>query len=154
MSIKSQGSELFIVNPSDNSVIKLSCPTGISGLGGPADRIETTCLDAVTKSYVQGLKDPAQVTVPFNFDPRQASHQSVNDLFEAGTETYFMVALSDGVTTPSADSNGEFNPLTTRTNAVFFGYIADLNIDIALNDIVKNSMAIQRSGSVVWTYKP
>lgn len=153
MSIKSQGTELFIVDPVDNAVIKLACPTGINGLGGPSDRIETTCLDATSKSYEQGLKDPAAINVPFNFDPAQTSHQVLNDLYESGLPTNFMVALSDGTTVPTADSAGDFNAVTTRTNVVFSGYIADLTYDVATNDIVKGTLVIQRSGSATWTYK-
>lgn len=153
MSIKSQGTELFFVNPTNNNVIKLACPTGVQGLGGPADRIETTCLDATSKSYEQGLKDPQQVTVPFNFDPRQTSHQEVEEFYESGVTTNFMIGLSDGNAVPTADSNGDFNTLTSRSNVVFTGYVADYNIDIATNDVVKGTVIIQRSGSNSWTYK-
>lgn len=154
MSIKSQGTELFAVNPTGNVVLKFACPTGVQGLGGPSDRIETTCLDATSKSYEQGLKDPQQVTIPFNFDPRQQSHQDVLDFYESGVSTNWMIGLSDGNSVPTADSNGDFNVLNTRSNVVFQGYVADFNIDIATNDVVKGTVIVQRSGSNSWTYKP
>lgn len=153
MSIKTQGTELFFVDPTDNSLLKLNCPTGITGLGGPADQIETTCLDATTKSYEQGLKTPGIVSVPFNFDPRQVSHRTVNELYESGTTSNYMIALSDAVTAPTVDSDGEFIALTGRTNVVFTGYISDLNIDLATNEVVRGTLSIQRSGSLTWTYK-
>jgi len=43
MSVKTQGTELYFV--SSAAVLKLTCPTGITGLGGARDQIETTCLD-------------------------------------------------------------------------------------------------------------
>lgn len=49
--VRTQGTELFFVDnsvtTSDPDLIKLACPTGIQGLGGAKDQIETTCLDTV-----------------------------------------------------------------------------------------------------------
>ena len=50
MSIRTQGTELYFadsVNYSNVTLVKLTCPTGISGLGGPRDQIDTTCLDVI-----------------------------------------------------------------------------------------------------------
>lgn len=153
MSIKTQGTELFFVKPSDNSVVKVACPTGITGFGGPADQIDTTCLDATTRSFEQGLKTPAPVNVPFNFDPAQTSHQDLVDLYEAGTTTNWMLGLSDGSTDPTADTDGDFTALTSRTNVVFAAFINDLTIDLATNEVVRGTMVLQPSGDRVWTYK-
>ena len=154
MSIKTQGTELFFTDPADNSVEKLNCPTGITGFGGPADQIDTTCLDATNRSFEQGLKTPAPVNVPFNFDPRQTSHQLINELYEEGVTINWMLALSDGTAVPTADTDGDFNTISTRTNVVFSGYISDLSIDLATNEVVRGTMVIQPSGNKVWTYKP
>jgi len=82
--IKTQGSELFTVDKlssSTASVLKFECPTGITGLGGAADQIESTCLSTVgDKEYEGGLGNPGQVSVPFNFIPRSQSHQILFDL--------------------------------------------------------------------------
>jgi len=49
------------------------------------------------------------------------------------------------------DSNDELvapaSPL--RTSISFRGYVSDLNIDIATNEIVRGTLTIQRSGSVM-----
>ena len=69
--VKTQGTELFTVDALSSSVasvLKFECPTGITGLGGAADQIETTCLDTVgDKEFTRGLGNPGQVSVPFNF---------------------------------------------------------------------------------------
>ncbi len=153
MSIKTQGTEVYFVNPSGLALVKLNCPTGVTGLGGAADQIEVTCLDATNKGFVQGLKNPAAVSIPFNFDPAQTSHQLLETLYEAGTTLDWMVALSDATTQPTVDSNGNFVALTGRTNIVFEGYIADLNLDLATNEVVRGTLTVQRSGSKVVTYK-
>tara|TARA_R100000655_G_scaffold91523_1_gene132272 strand:- start:866 stop:1339 length:474 start_codon:yes stop_codon:yes gene_type:complete len=156
MSVKTQGTELYYADPTESSplVVKLACPTGISGLGGAKDQIDDTCLEATgDRSFVAGLGNPGQVSVPFILDPQAASHQDLFDLKEGGVVLNWMACLSDGTGTPTLDSNDDFEPVATRTCIGFRGYIADVNIDIAGNDVVRGTLTIQRSGSVTFTKK-
>lgn len=154
--VKTQGSELFTVDALSSSVasvLKFECPTGISGLGGAADQIETTCLDTQgDKEYEGGLGNPGQVTVPFNFIPRSGSHQILFDLKEAREVLPWMIGLSDGVTPPTLDTDDTLIPPASplRTSALFNAYVADVNIDIATNEIVRGTLTLQRSGQVTW----
>jgi hypothetical protein len=157
MAVKTQGTELYLADPSDGSpfdVVKFGCPTGITGLGGPADQIETTCLGATEKSYVQGLFTPGQVSVPFNLDPANASHQLLFDLKDLGDNLNWIICLSDGDDVPVLNSDDDFVAPADRTSFKFVAYIADINIDVATNEIVRGTLTLQRSGSVVATWKP
>jgi hypothetical protein len=137
MAVKTQGTELYFVDPTAlvPAAIKMACPTGITGLGGPADQIETTCLGANEKTYVQGLFTPGQVSVPFNLDPQAVSHQDLFDLRDAGDNLNWIVAFSDGTGTPTLDSDADFVAPSTRSSIKFIGYISDINIDLATNEI-------------------
>lgn len=151
MSIKTQGTELYFVN--DDAVVKLKCPTGISGLGGAKDQIEDTCLDATEdKSFMAGLGNPGQVSVPFNLDPQHASHQVLFDMKEAGANTEFIICLSDGNAAPTIETNTLTAP-TGRTSAMFTAYVADVDIEVATNTIVTGTLMLQRSGPVDWNWK-
>ena len=151
MSIKTQGTELYFVDGA--SVLKLTCPTGITGLGGARDQIETTCLDNLDdKTYESGVGNPGQVSVPFVFKPAEASQQALFDLHDAGTVTEWLIGFSDGTTAPTLVS-GALSIGTTRTSAKFDGFVSDVNIDVATNEIVRGTMTIQRSGNVAWTWK-
>lgn len=156
--VKTQGTELFFVDTLTSSVpavVKLACPTGITGLGGAADQIESTCLDAlVDKEYVRGLGNPGQVSVPFNLIPTAVSHQLLFDLKDAGTTVSWLACLSDGSADPtSVDSNDVIVPPASRTSFGFQAYIADVTIDIATNEIVRGTLTLQRSGAVTPTWK-
>jgi hypothetical protein len=154
--VKTQGTELFLIaNPgittTDPEIIKFACPTGISGLGGPADQIEDTCLDATDeKTYVRGLGNPGQVTVPFNLIPRDASHQAAvfGTLQTGGEVLSWMVALSEAGTDPTLDTDGAFVAPADRSTLAFSAYIADVNIDVSTNEIVRGTLTLQRSGAV------
>lgn len=153
--IKTQGSELFTVDKlssSDAAVLKFECPTGITGLGGAADQIESTCLDTRgDKEFEGGLGNPGQVSVPFNFIPRSGSHQILFELKESREVIPWLIGLSDGVDVPTLDSDDELvaPEAPKRTSIGFRGYVSDLNIDIATNEIVRGTLTIQRSGSVI-----
>jgi hypothetical protein len=150
MSVKTQGTELFLIN--DDEIVKFACPTGITGLGGATDQIDTTCLGNNERTFVQGLANPGQVSVPFNFDPSQTSHQVLFDLKEAGDNLDWLVALSDGSGQPTLNSLDEFVAPDDRTSAEFVAYISDVNIDIATNEIVRGTLTLQRSGAVNWNF--
>ena len=154
--VKTQGTELFTVDALSSSVaevMKIACPTGVTGLGGAADQIETTCLDDLAdRTYARGLGNPGQVSVPFNFIPTNASHQFLNDLKDAGDVVEWMVCLSDGTNDPTLDSVDSLVAPAGRTSAKFSAYIADINLDIATNEIVRGTMTLQRSGSVEYAY--
>ena len=153
--VRTQGTELFFVDnsvtTSDPDLIKLACPTGIQGLGGAKDQIETTCLDTVgDKEFAGGLGNPGVVTVPFNLIPREYSHQNLFVLKKAGEVLSWIACLSEGTAAPTVDSDGVITAPAGRSSFEFQGYIADVNIDIANNEIVRGTLTVQRSGNVVF----
>lgn len=156
-SVKTQGTHLFLIDTmtsSDPSILKFACPTGVSGLGGPADQIDDTCLDATDdRTFVGGLGNPGQVSIPFVYKPQQASHQILFDLKAARENLNWLVGLSDGVAAPTLDSNDQFNQPADRSGFEFIAYIADVNIDIATNEVVRGTLTLQRSGAVVPFFK-
>jgi hypothetical protein len=154
--IQTQGTELYFIDTLSSSVaaiVKLECPTGITGLGGAVDQIEVTCLDTTDdKEYRSGLGNPGTVSVPFNFIPSASSHQVLFDLKNASTITDWMIGFSDGTADPTLNSNDAFVAPALRTCAEFTAYVSDVNIDVATNEIVRGTLTLQRSGTVDWTF--
>lgn len=156
MSIKSQGTTLYFVDATQSSpaVVTMKCPTGISGMGGARDQIDDTCLaNTADKTFVGGLGNPGQVSVPFILSPTDASHKDLFDLKDAGTTLEWCVGLSDGTNAATLDSNDSFVAPTSRSSIIFNGYVSDVNIDVAGNDVVRGTLTIQRSGAVTLTPK-
>ena len=155
--LKTQGTALYFVKPGTptGTAVKVTCPTGISGLGGAADQIDTTCLDDTDdRQYVRGLGNPGQVTVPFVLKAGDASHADLIALKAAGTSVEWMVCMSDATTAPTVTaSTNSFAALTTRSNIEFTGYVADITIDAAGNEVVRGTMTIQRAGAWTVTWK-
>lgn len=154
--VKTQGTQLYLIDrftSSEPAIVRFACPTGITGLGGPKDQIDTTCLEVTDDATsVSGLGRPGQVTVPFNLIPSAFSHQTLFDLKESGDVLSWIACLSESNTAPQLDSNDEFDPPADRTSFRFRAYIADVNIDIAGNEIVRGTLTLQRSGTVTPTW--
>ena len=155
MGIRTQGTHLYFIDTITSSaaeVVKLTCPTGISGLGGARDQIDSTCLDATgDKTFLAGLGNPGQVSVPFNLDPTAADHAMLFQLKEDGRNLDWLACLSESATEPTLDSNEAFALPADRSCIAFSAYVADVNIDMATNEIVRGTLTLQRSGNVVFT---
>lgn len=158
MSVKTQGTKLWFIDPTVTPLVAtdyqtMSCPTGITGLGGATDQIDDTCLDDMTdRSYVAGLGNPGQVSVPFVFKPGEASHQTLFALKSSGETISWLIGLSDGTTLPTVVADAFVVP-TGRTTIGFSAYVADVALDIASNEVVRGTLTLQRSGAVTPTFK-
>jgi hypothetical protein len=156
--VKSQGTHLYFVDRTGPAtLVKLTCPTGITGLtGGAADQIESTCLDETTdKTFVRGLNSPVAISVPFNLHPADASHQLLYELKESGDVLDWAALLSDGTAPPTLGLTPDFDLLmpTTRSGFQFQGYIAEVNIDATGNDLIRGTLTIQRTGPAIPSWK-
>lgn len=150
-SVKTQGTQLYFIN--GGTLKTMTCPTGITGLGGTRDQIEVTCLNATDdKSYVSGLGNPGQVSVPFVFDATAADQKLLYTMHDDGTVTNWMVGFSDGTTVPTVVS-GQLTMANTRSAVSFDAFVADVQIDVATNEVVRGTLTLQRSGSTSWSWK-
>lgn len=154
MSVKTQGTALYFAAGDPLAVNKMTCPTGINGLGGARDQIDDTCLDDTEdRSFVGGLGNPGTVSVPFVLKPTEADHHELFELKESGEKITWVIGLSDGTGAPTLGVDDEIEPPTARTTATFTAYVADVNIDIETNEVVRGTMELQRSGRVNWNWK-
>ena len=153
MAIKTQGTNLYAIDPTDDSLVVVACVTSISGVTAARDQVETTCLEAQARSYESGMVTPGAVSLGLNFDPASTSHGFLHDLYVAGTTTKFAIGWSDGTVAPTVDSAGDFVLPTSRTWLTFDGYISDMPFDFQLSSVVQSTVSIQMSGFPALTTK-
>jgi hypothetical protein len=156
MELKTQGTHLFLLDPDAEVpvVLKFKCPTGITGVTtGARSRIDTTCLDATDDmTYASGLGDPGTVSVPFILDSEDNTHQQSFELKKDSRNLQWMVGFSDGVASPTVASGSLVAP-TDRSSIAFTAYIADVDIDISTNEMVRGTLTLQRSGGYTANWK-
>jgi len=129
------------------TLVKVGCPTGITGVGGAKPQVPTTCLDSTEQTFFPGMANPGQMTVNLDFDPSKISHSNLWDMFNADVITTWVIGASDGSAAPTINTAGVISYPSTRSYVNFDGYIADLPLDFQLNSVVKSTMQVQRSGA-------
>ncbi len=155
---ETKGTNLYFIDfftNTDGQVTKLTCPTGITGLnGGTKDKIDTTCLDETGpfRTYIGGFADASEYSVPFILYKGDASHQALFSLQASGDVVGWFVGFSDS-TSPPTITDTDQTTLTApndRTGFSFTGYVSNLTIDLATNEVVRGTLSIQpRSAPVV-----
>ena len=148
MAIKTQGTRLYVVDPSDDSVVEIGCVTSFNGLTQPKDQVDVTCLSDLVRRFMAGLGTPGAATFGINFDTADESHLLLETLNQSGDTVNWALGLSDGTAAPTgADSAGEFILPTTRSWVTFDAYVADLPLNLAQNSVVQSEVSLQVSGS-------
>jgi hypothetical protein len=153
--IKTQGSSLWFIDTTGTpALVKLTCPTGITGVtSGARDQIETTCLDETdTRTYISGLNGASAISVPFVVQDPDASHKSIFTLKETGAVLNWLAVGGNGTAAPTL-TGSTITPPTTRTSVSFSGYISEVALEVGGNDVWRGTLTIQRTGPAVPHWK-
>lgn len=95
--MKTQGSQLYTIDPLDGSILRIVCVTSIDGIDTSIEQNETTCLESMARTYEAGLATPGTATFGIRPDPQQDSHKRLHALKKAGTLLPWALGWSDGV---------------------------------------------------------
>ncbi len=153
MAITSQRTKLYVIDPSNDSIIVVGCPTNIDGIDSTIGQNEITCLSDSARTYMAGLATPGAATFTINFDPADASHVRLHQLKTAGTSLTWAVGMSDGTAAPTFYTNGDFDLPTSRSWIQFNGFMTSYPFAFALDTPVTSAIGIQVSGDPVLTVK-
>lgn len=151
---ETQGTHLYFVDTVTSTideVVKLTCPTSIPGVGGGTkDRIPTDCLDNLSgfHTYIGGLADAAEMTIPFILYKGDGSHEALPALRRSNDVVGWYVGLSDDNDDPTIDSDGDLVSPASRTGFSFRGYVSNLTYNIDGNEVVRGELTIQRVGDI------
>lgn len=142
---------MYAIDPADGSLIVVGCPTSIDGIDTSVEQLETTCLNALARTYEAGLATPGTATFGINTDPSDPSHVRLHQLKIAGETLQWAVGWSESPGTPPTvvqDSAGEyvFDTPDVRSWILFEGFMNSFPFSFALNSVVQSSIGIQVSG--------
>jgi hypothetical protein len=149
LAIKTQGSDLFAIDPEDGSLLEVGCVTSIDGIDTTVEQIDTTCLSSLARTYVAGLLTPGAATFGINTDPSDDSHVRLHQLKTAGTELQWALGWSDGTADPTVGSPDVFVLPTSRSWITFNGFMNSFPFSFAQNTVVTSTVGIQISGDPV-----
>jgi hypothetical protein len=153
MAIKTQGTNLYTIDPDDGTLITVGCVTSIDGIDTSIDQIETTCLGDSARSYLAGLATPGTASFGINVDTADESHVRLHQLKVAGTTLPWAVGFSDGTAPPTVNTNSdgsyEFVLPATRSWIELEGFMNSYPFSFAQNAVVQSTVGIQVSGEPV-----
>jgi hypothetical protein len=96
LTIKTQGTDLYAIDPATNTILEVGCFTSLDGIDTTIAQIETTCLNKKSRTYEAGLGEPGSASFGINIDPQNAAHIRLHQLKTAGTSLVWAVGFSDG----------------------------------------------------------
>jgi hypothetical protein len=158
--MKTQGTELYVIDPDNGNVLDVGCVTEITGLEVTITQNEVTCLRDQARAYEPGLGEPGTASFGIYADPQDATHLRLHELYrEAAGNLEWAIGWSDGTGIPPTsgglDSEGEytFTLPSTRTWITFEGFIANFPFAFAQNTQVTSTINIQVSEFPLWIPK-
>lgn len=150
MALRTQGTDLYAIDPEDGTLIDVGCITSISGVDTSIEQVETTCLNDNARTYMAGLGTPGTATFGIQTDPQDPNHIRLLELKNAGTTLQWAIGWSDGDEPPTVDAGGEdFTLPPSRSWLTFEGYMNSFPFEFALNSVVTSNIGIQVSGDPV-----
>ena len=158
MTIKSQGTDLYTIDPDTGALLDVGCITSIDGIDTAIDQIETTCLNDLSRTYEAGLATPGAATFGLQFDPADPAHIRLHQLKTSGVTLKWAIGFSDGTAVPTTatDSSGEYEFVlpASRSWLSFEGYMNSYPFTFGLNTMATSTVGIQVSGEPVLIPKP
>ncbi len=146
MAMKTQGTELYTIDPDSGELLKVGCVTGIDGIDTTLDQLENTCLEDMARTYEAGLATPGTATFTINTDTRDPSHVRLHQLKVAGVVLDWAIGWSDNRDLAPTVLDGEFDLQETRSWLVFRGYMTAFPFSFQQNAFVTSNVGIQVSG--------
>lgn len=151
MTVKTQGTDLYAIDPSDGSLLIVGCVTTIDGIDTTIEQIETTCLNSMARTYEGGLATPGAATFGINTDPKDPSHIRLHQLKVSGATLKWAIGWSESTADPTVDSAGEFVLPSSRSWLEFEGFMNSFPFSFAQNSVVQSTVGIQISGEPTLT---
>lgn len=154
MAVKTQGTQVFIIDPELSSgpqVLTIQCAISIDGIDGSREQIEVTCLEDIARSYEAGLITPGTMSVTIQADSRNESHVRLHELYVSGAKFAVALGWGNGGDAPTIGSDGDFNLPDTRDFIVMEDtYVSNFPFSFELNSVVTSAVTFQLSGLPTW----
>ena len=148
MAVKTQGTEMYFLDPVAEVWTKIGCPTSISLVSPTKGEIDITCLDSEAPESMAGFGDAGSATFDIIPDPQEPSHVRLNQLQQEGATLQWAIGWSDG-----KDAATDELP-TTRTWNTLKGHLTNFPFDFQNNEVVRTSgLTINVSGLINWIPK-
>ena len=96
---KTQGTQAFTVI--DGQIVRFICLKKIGYGQDSFGKIDITCLDAESKQYTRGMRDPGEGSIEINYDDENTSHDRLLELAESGEKLVWYIGSGHSEDAPT-----------------------------------------------------
>lgn len=149
----SNGTEVFIVDPQNDTKVYKLCVTQLDINEGDPSKIDVTTLCEREKTQeVDGLLGSSESTFTINLDFDNETHKMLIEARKDKRELKFRIGQSDGENAATHTSAG-WGDDTTRTWVDFTGYISKVPLSYSVNAAVQPQVSVTMTSGYHITYK-
>lgn len=156
MTIKTQGTDLYAIDPLTKALLVVGCFTSLDGIDTSIAQIETTCMNSSAREYEAGLAEPGSASFGLNIDPQSPAHVRLHRLKTAGTKLLWAIGWSDGRIVnaqgdlegipPTVTQEGSLSSITLTSGGT--GYTSAPSVALTGGGTGATATAIVSGGSV------
>lgn len=154
MTTKTQGTNLYAIDPADGSLMDIGCVTGVGGIGSTRNSISIGACLADPKgesSKSPGELVPGTATMNLNIDEDNPQHARLHKMFLDGVVLQWVVGLPGGprnldgtpAVVPLIDSNDLFDLPDTRGWIPFEGFLSAFPWEFQTNTVINAAISIE-----------
>lgn len=152
--VDSQGTQAFTIV--DGEIVRFKCMKKIGFGQDSFGKIDITCLEAKSKKYKRGMRDPGEGAYEIIYDDENISHDRLIEIAEKGDELPWYIGSGHSADEPTIAAGGAVTLPTTRAWNEFDAYINptapnDIEVDSVLgyNFAVVRTSAVKRTKRVI-----
>lgn len=120
--VKTQGTQGFTVWK--GAIVQVKCVKKYGYGQDSFSKIDITCLDAESKQYERGMRDPGEGSIEINYDDTNTSHDTLIEIAESGEKLIWYIGSGHSKDAPTlAAPGGEVTLPTNRSWNQFEAYI-------------------------------
>ena len=145
--VKTKGTQAFVVI--DDEIVRFKCLKKIGYGQDSFSKIDITCLDAESKQYERGIRDPGEGSIELNYDDENTSHDRLLEIAESGEKLKWYIGSGHSAAEPTVAAGVVTLPPSRSWNE-FTAYInPTAPNDIEIDAVESYTFALVRVSPVV-----
>ncbi|NWK74159.1 structural protein 3 family protein [Acinetobacter sp. SwsAc6] len=145
--VKTQGTQGFVVW--DDEILRFKCVKKYGYGQDSFSKIDVTCLDADSKTYERGMRDPGEGSIEITYDDENDSHDKLIEIAESGKTLTWYIGSGHSKDAPTIDPVVGVKLPTTRAWNEFKAYInPTAPNDVEVDSVESYTFALVRNSGI------
>lgn len=157
--LKSNGTVIFGLIA--DAIVRFKCFRAVDLGNDTVSKVDISCLDEDTKTYMAGSVDPAEGSLTIQLDDENITHAQLLSLAESNENILWYMRApvaksADETIVPTVTGTGDDAVVTLPTTATwvsFSGYLTSVGPTVEMDDVWTYAFPLVRTSKIVTTLK-